>query len=76
MLEGTRTGLLAMKHLLEWRDRLVPDASARPGQRAPVDHVDAGEHWLARLASGPISGAEAFALLAAYGIESRCRRSR
>jgi len=66
VLEGTRTGLLAMKHLLEWRDGLVFD---RSGASAKVD-TSRREHWLTRLASGSISGADAFALLADYGIAS------
>ena len=64
VLEGTRTGLLAMKHLLERRDSLGPataDRAASPG-------AERREHWLARLGSGPVSGADAFDLLAAYGI--------
>ena len=64
VLEGTRTGLLALKHLLEWRDRPAP-VSAEP--LAGLDAVRRAR-WLGRLASGSVSGAEAFALLAAYGI--------
>jgi len=63
VLEGTRNGLLAMKHLLEWRDAR---ALGRP--ESPVMDLDRQRYWLARLASGPITGVEAFDLLTAYGI--------
>ena len=78
VLEGTRTGLLAMKHLLEWRDRHGRhgrlDWHDRHGAAARAKARSSGlddvrqAHWLARLASGPIAGADAFGLLAAYGI--------
>ena len=63
VLEGTRTGLLALGHLLEWRDALsmgLPDPAAFDAERR--------NRWLKRLASGPLSGADAFALLSDYGI--------
>ena len=72
VLEGTRTGLLAMKHLLEWRDR--HDRHDRHGGAVPAQALPSGlddvrqADWLARLAAGPIAGADAFGLLAAYGI--------
>jgi len=65
VLEGTRTGLLALKHLLEWQDirsQSVPEPH-------DLDEVRQ-QHWLSRLVTGPVAGAEAFALLAAYGIAS------
>lgn len=64
VLEGTRTGLLAFRHLLEWRDRPAP-VSAAP--RAVTD-PSRRDYWLSRLVSGLTSGAEAFELLDAYGI--------
>lgn len=64
VLEGTRTGLLAMKHLLEWRDGLAPELGDASGRMDVVRR----QHWLARLASGLHSATDAFALLKAYGI--------
>ena len=66
-----------MKHLLEWRDRhdrrdrhrRDRHGAAAPAEALPSRLDDVRQaHWLARLASGPIAGADAFGLLAAYGI--------
>jgi acyl-CoA synthetase (NDP forming) len=63
VLEGTRTGMLAMRHLLEWRD-----AIGRPWPEPhPIDK-ERSRHWLARLKAGPLSGAESLTLVSDYGI--------
>ena len=61
VLEGTRTGLLALRHLLELRDRRPPSG--------PPAAIDTGRQarWISRLREGPLDGAEGFALLADYG---------
>jgi acyl-CoA synthetase (NDP forming) len=63
VLEGTRSGLRALRHLLELRD-----LRERPAVAAPdVDH-DRRERWQQRLAAGTPSAAEGMALLADYGL--------
>jgi acyl-CoA synthetase (NDP forming) len=61
VLEGTRSGLRALGHLL--------DLGTRPRDVAPVT-VDAGrrDRWVTRLDAGPLSSAEAFAMLRDYGM--------
>jgi acyl-CoA synthetase (NDP forming) len=61
VLEGTRSGLRALGHLLE--------LGTRPRHLAPVT-VDVGrrDRWLTRLDAGPLSTAEAFAMLRDYGM--------
>ncbi|MGO9344266.1 MAG: acetate--CoA ligase family protein [Acidimicrobiales bacterium] len=63
VLEGTRSGMLAMRHMIERRD-----AMARPP--APCHEIDGRrrQRWLTRLGEGPLSGTESLALLADYGI--------
>jgi acyl-CoA synthetase (NDP forming) len=64
VLEGTRTGWLALGHLLELaRNTERPPAAGPPG-------LDAArrERWLERLFTGPIDGAESLALLGEYGM--------
>jgi acetate---CoA ligase (ADP-forming) len=62
VLEGTRSGLAALGHLLRF-----------PGRRtspAPIPDLDRERRreWLGRLARGPLSVGDSFALLDAYGI--------
>jgi acyl-CoA synthetase (NDP forming) len=59
VLEGTRSGLVALRHFLEW--------GAAPCPPAPVVDVDRQACWRDRLRR-PLTGAEAFALLADYGV--------
>jgi acyl-CoA synthetase (NDP forming) len=69
VLESTRSGLLAMRHLL------APRVAAPPARTPPVQAVpgavlpDIGrrDHWAARLAAGA-AGAELLDLLRDYGI--------
>ena len=62
VLEGTRTGLSALRHLLE--------RSSGPVRATPAPPVETGRRarWAERLARGPLSGPEGFSLLADYGI--------
>ncbi len=62
VLEGTRSGLGALRHLLRHPVRgrsWAPRADFDPERR---------REWLGRLAHGPLSGTDSFALLNAYGI--------
>jgi acyl-CoA synthetase (NDP forming) len=64
VLEGTRTGLLAMRHLIDLaEDRRVPTPE-------PVFDLDRRARWLDRLAPGTpaLTGAESFELLSDYGV--------
>ncbi len=62
VLEGTRSGLLALGHLLRHADRA-------PSTPAPAVDPARRDRWRERLAAGPLPAAEGFALLADYGIE-------
>ena len=64
VLEGTTSGLAALKHLLAYRD-----GHTRPPVVPPEPVSDAvRERWRARLASGGVSELEGLALLADYGV--------
>lgn len=65
VLEGTATGLTALRHLLDHRD-----LRARPPLEPPAPTPAAArERWRARLRDGtPLSELEGLALLADYGI--------
>jgi acetate---CoA ligase (ADP-forming) len=78
VLEGTRSGLLALRHLLDHGHRAVGAADPQPadlsrGAEAAPDPLpaDAGRRarGAALLASGQASGAALLGLLADYGIE-------
>jgi acyl-CoA synthetase (NDP forming) len=60
VLEGTRTGLLALRHLLDHADRPEPPAPATPGPRRG--------RWAPVLSAGPPGTAVLFDLLRDYGI--------
>ena len=60
VLEGTRTGLLALRHLLDHADRPEPPAPATPGPRR--------RRWAPVLSAGPPGTAVLFDLLRDYGI--------
>jgi acetate---CoA ligase (ADP-forming) len=78
VLESTRTGLLALGHLLS---RVQPDFSpastSAPRSRDPGAAPDESrrERWAARLAGGPLSGGDQFTLLRDYGIPAVQARS-
>jgi acyl-CoA synthetase (NDP forming) len=62
VLEGTRSGLGALRHLLHHPGR-------RTSSAPPVDlDPERRRAWRRRLANGPLSGTDSFALLHAYGI--------
>jgi acetate---CoA ligase (ADP-forming) len=68
VLEGARSGLLALRHLLAhgaWSPRPQPP-SADPARR---------ERWARALRSGPLTPAEAFRLLRDYGIRTARARA-
>jgi len=70
VLEGTRTGLLALRHLL---DHAVP---REPPPPAPAHDQARQLRWTRRLRGRPLSGAEAMELLSDYGIPAvRARRA-
>ena len=65
VLEGTASGLAALKHLLGYRDRRALPAVVPP---SPVAD-DVRERWRARLALGPeLSELDGLAVLADYGV--------
>jgi acetate---CoA ligase (ADP-forming) len=73
VLEGTRSGLRALGHLLDLDllDHHLLDLKDRPGAGAPVT-IDSArrDRWVARLDAGPLSTVEAFALLRDYGLST------
>ncbi len=74
VLEGTRSGLPALRHLLAHATHPAhlppaPAAPARNGRAAGDEPGPArAERWRAALAAGPLDGAASFALLSDYGI--------
>ncbi|HWO69732.1 MAG TPA: acetate--CoA ligase family protein [Actinomycetota bacterium] len=72
VLEGTRTGLLAFRHLFELRDhRALPPLA--PPEPAPAE---VRERWRARLSSGePLGELEGLALLSDFGVPAVPARS-
>ncbi len=70
VLEGTRSGMLALRHLLELRDY-----RARPAVVPAALDVARAQQWRGRLASGPLGAADALQLLADYGVAVARTRS-
>lgn len=69
VLEGTATGLAAVRHLLAERDHV-------PGESRPRQPRAGREKWRARLASGaPLGEAEALSLVAEWGIPTVAHHS-
>jgi len=60
VLEGTRSGLLALRHLLDHAVRPEPPRAAEPGPRR--------QRWAPLLSAGPPGSAVLFDLLRDYGI--------
>jgi len=60
VLEGTRSGLLALRHLLDHATRPEPPRAARPSPRR--------QRWAPVLSAGPPDSAVLFDLLRDYGI--------
>jgi acyl-CoA synthetase (NDP forming) len=73
VLEGTRSGLLALRHLLDHATPAEPPQVRSVGPRDPARR----QRWAARLAAGGLSGADLFDLLRDYGIPAvRARQAR
>jgi acyl-CoA synthetase (NDP forming) len=73
VLEGTRSGLLALRHLLDHADR-------RPSEVTPSPELQAGrarrDRWRSRIAAGDtLPTVQALQLLADYGIVSAATRA-
>jgi acyl-CoA synthetase (NDP forming) len=75
VLESTRSGLLALRHLLDRADHPIPAGPAV----ATVESSDVAaarrSRWSAALAAGPLTGADLFDLLRDYGIPAVRARS-
>jgi acyl-CoA synthetase (NDP forming) len=74
VLEGTRSGLLALRHLLD-----AAGFAARPPEPPPVPPPpgETAGRWRRRLARGGLTGADLFDLLRDYGIPAvRARTAR
>jgi acyl-CoA synthetase (NDP forming) len=70
VLESTRTGLLALRHLLaRGRARTAAGIAGTATDRARRNR------WAARLADGPLAGADLFDLLRDYGVPAVRARS-
>ena len=77
MLEGTRTGLLALRHLLDHAQRIQAGPPGRPALgRPPLPPLDPDRQRRARelLAAGVTGGAPLLALLREYGIPTVAAR--
>jgi len=74
VLEGTRTGLLALRHLLDHAGRPAQSGRAtHPGEAAPPASWPGPSEtrrgrWLATLAAAPLTAAAQYGLLRDYGI--------
>jgi acetate---CoA ligase (ADP-forming) len=84
VLEGVRTGLLALRHLLDQQDleRTRTDRAAQPpepraagGGRHPEHDPGRRSRWAAALARGELGGAGLLALLRDYGIPAARARA-
>jgi acetate---CoA ligase (ADP-forming) len=67
VLEGTRSGLLALRHLLDHAERQRPEPPP-PGQPSPGQPSPGRQRWAPVLAGGPPGSAVLFDLLRDYGI--------
>lgn len=83
VLESTRTGLLALRHLLD-RAALPAPNLTQPHPHSPLpvradaaasDQATRRARWSAALAAGPLPAAELFDLLRDYGIPAVAARS-
>jgi acetate---CoA ligase (ADP-forming) len=66
VLEGTRSGLLALRHLLDHATR--PEPPAEPPVGPPAADTAKRQRWARVLTDGPPDGAVLFDLLRDYGI--------
>jgi acyl-CoA synthetase (NDP forming) len=77
VLESARTGLLALRHLLDRAAAPAPERT-QPGHECASGAAvrpDRRARWSAALAAGPLPGADQFALLRDYGIPAVAARS-
>jgi acyl-CoA synthetase (NDP forming) len=74
VLESTRSGLLALGHLLAHGARQTPDPSPPLDSATPLA-PPGGPAWAAALAAGPLAGADLFDLLRDYGVPAVRARS-
>jgi acetate---CoA ligase (ADP-forming) len=74
VLESTRSGLLALGHLLAHGARQTPDSSPPVNSATPLARPDRSR-WAAALAAGPLAGADLFDLLRDYGVPAVRARS-
>jgi acetate---CoA ligase (ADP-forming) len=72
VLESTRSGLLALGHLLSHGRNHHPDA---PAPDAPAPDAGRRSRWTAALTAGPLPGADLFDLLRDYGVPAVRARS-
>lgn len=72
VLESTRTGLLALRHLLAPRECPVGVPIATPTGHSPAARRS---RWSAALGAGPLPAADLFAMLRDYGIPAVAARS-
>ena len=80
VLESTRTGLLALRHLLDRAALPAPELTTPadtppPAALYPAAREARRERWSAALAAGPLPGAGLFDLLRDYGIPAVAARS-
>jgi acyl-CoA synthetase (NDP forming) len=69
VLEGARTGLLALRHLLDHAGSQAPDQAPDGEHPAPLPgDPDRRSRWRAALAAGELDGAASLDLLRDYGI--------
>jgi acyl-CoA synthetase (NDP forming) len=68
VLEGTRTGLLALGHLLDHAAWPGHAAGMAPTAAVPGPDPARRSRWLDALARGPLGGAQQYGLLRDYGI--------
>jgi acyl-CoA synthetase (NDP forming) len=74
VLESTRSGLLALGHLLAHGARQTPDSSLPLSSATPLAPPGRSQ-WTAALAAGPLTGADLFDLLRDYGVPAVRARS-
>jgi len=74
VLEGTRSGLLALGHLLGYASRLAAAGSGRPVPPTTVVRPGRRHRGIALLTSGLAAGAPLLELLAEYGISVAATR--
>ena len=75
VLESTRSGLLALGHLLAHATHATPTSQMRAALAAPAAIGARRSRWSAALEAGPLGGADLFDLLRDYGVPAVRARS-